>query len=94
VTPYLDAMLAAIPVWLAITPLVGVVNAALFFLIAGRRPSSLPIYVALGVGAASLTQAAGLVEAGSPPLSLGDVHLVVTSLAAWATLVVTRLLGL
>jgi hypothetical protein len=89
-----DAVLGAIPVWLVITPLIGAVNGALFFLIVGRRPSSLFIYVPLATLAASLVQAANLVEAGGPPFSLGDVHLVVASLAAWVALAVTRAIGL
>jgi hypothetical protein len=91
--PYLELLLGTIPVWLVITPLIGVVNGALFFLIVGRRPSSLPLYLLLGSVAASLAQAAGLVEAGTPPFSLGDIQLVGASLAAWAVLVITRAAG-
>ncbi|MCC6177828.1 MAG: hypothetical protein IT305_21210 [Chloroflexi bacterium] len=89
----MDPFLAEIPVWLVITPLIGVVNGALFFLVVGRRPSSLPLYLALSVIAASAVQALGPVEAGSPPFSLGDVQLVAASLGAWVTLVVTRVVG-
>ncbi len=92
--PYLEGVLGAIPIWLLITPLVGAVNGALFFLIVGRRPSSLPLYVVLAALAASLFQATGVVRAGEPPLSLGDVHLVATTLAAWSALAATRAVGL
>lgn len=92
--PYLDAIVGAIPIWLVITPLVGVVNGALFFLIVGRRPLSLLLYVVLAASAASLVQASGLVAAGSPPFSLGDVQLVAASLAAWTVLAITRTVGL
>ncbi len=86
-------VLGLIPVWLIITPLIGVVNGALFFFIVGRRASSLPLYLVLAVAAASLVQASGLVEAGEPPYSLGDVQLVAASLGAWLALVIARLLG-
>lgn len=89
-----DPILALLPPWLLIVPLIGAINGALFFLIVGRRPSSLPVYLALAVAAASLAQALQLVEPGAPPLSVGDVHLVATSMAAWAALVLTRALGL
>ena len=90
----MESLLGIVPVWLVITPLIGVVNGALFFLIVGRRPSSLPIYLVLAIAAASLVQAARLVEPGEPPFSLGDVHLVTASLGAWLALVVGRLSGL
>ena len=63
-------VLGLIPVWLIITPLIGVVNGALFFLIVGRRASSLPLYLVLAVAAASLVEASGLVPSGEPPFSL------------------------
>ena len=92
-TPYLELLLGVVPVWLVITPLVGVMNGALFFLLAGRRPSSLPLYIVLASVAASLAQASGLVGANEPPYSLGDVHVVAASLAAWVTLAVARAAG-
>ena len=90
----IDSLLGLVPIWLVITPLIGVVNGALFYLIVGRRRSSLPIYIVLAVVAASLVQAAGIVAPGNPPFSLGDVHLVSASLGAWLALVVTRIIGL
>jgi hypothetical protein len=92
--PLFEVLLGSIPVWLVITPLIGVVNGALFFLIAGRRPLSLPLYLVIGMAAASLVQAAGLIEPGEPPFSLGDIQLVAASLGAWVLLVMTRALGL
>ncbi len=89
-----DAFTLGLPVWLMITPLVGTINATLFFLIAGRRPASLSLYLGIAIVAASAMHAAGLVDAGDPPFSLGDVQLVSTSLAAWVALMVSRSLGL
>lgn len=89
-----ETLLAVLPPWIVIVPLVGAINGALFFLIVGRRPSSLPVYLALAVAAAAVAQAVGIVEPSGPPLSLGEVHLVATSGAAWATLMVSRAIGL
>ncbi len=89
----IDAITLGPPIWLMVTPLVGTINATLFFLIAGRRPGSLILYLAIAIIAASAMHMAGLVDAGDPPFSLGDVHLVWTSLAAWGALAISRLLG-
>lgn len=89
----LDPMLTLLPPWLLITPLVGLINGSLFFVILGRKPSSLPVYVVLAVSAASAMQALQLIQPGGPPLSVGEVHLVATSLAAWVVMMVTRLVG-
>jgi hypothetical protein len=90
----LDPMMALLPPWLLITPLIGIIHGSLFFLIVGRRPSSLPVYLTIGVAAASLAQSLQLVPPGPPPFSLGEVHLVATSVATWAVMVVVRLAGL
>jgi hypothetical protein len=90
----LDPSLAILPPWLLITPLIGVIHGSLFFLIVGRRPTSLPVYLALGIAAASLAQALQVVPPGPPPFSLGEVHLVTTSVATWAVMMVSRVVGL
>jgi hypothetical protein len=89
-----DAIMALLPPWLLITPLIGIIHGSLFFLLAGRRPSSLPVYLTIGVAAASLAQALQLVPPGPPPFSLGEVQLVVTSVATWAVMLASRLAGL
>ena len=88
-----DPLLHLLPPWLLITPLIGVINGAVFFLIVGRRPSSLPLYLTVAIVAAVGMQAAGIAEPGRPPLSLGEVNLVTTTVSAWASLVVTRSIG-
>jgi hypothetical protein len=90
----LDPSLAILPPWLLITPLIGVIHGSLFFLIVGRRPTSLPVYLALGIAAASLAQALQVIPPGPPPFSLGEVHLVSTSVATWAVMMVSRVVGL
>jgi len=89
-----DPMLALLPPWLLITPLIGLIHGSLLFLVVGRRPSSLPVYLALGIAAASLMQALELVPPGAPPFSLGEVNLISTSVATWVVIVVSRVEGL
>jgi hypothetical protein len=93
-SPLVDALYSLFPAWLMVTSLVGTVHGALFFLIVGRRPSSLFIYLLVAIVGASIVHSSGMVQAGSPPLSIGDVHLVGTSVAAWVALAVSRLIGL
>ena len=89
----LETLVGSVPIWLVITALVGLVNGAMFFLLVGRRPRSLWIYLVVASLAASGVQALGLVEGGAPPFSLGDIQLVVVSAAAWVALVTARALG-
>jgi hypothetical protein len=89
-----DSLLAAVPPWLVITPMIGLIHGSLLFIVVGRRPSSLPVYLALGIAAASLMQALELVPAGAPPFSLGEVNLVSTSVATWVVIVASRISGL
>ena len=89
----IDAITFGLPIWLMVTPLIGTINATLFFLIAVRRPGSLMLYLTVAIVAASSMHLAGLFDAGEPPFSIGDVHLLSTSLAAWGALAISRLLG-
>jgi hypothetical protein len=54
----------------------------------------LPVYLALGIAAASLMQALQLVPPGAPPFSLGEVNLVATSVATWIVILISRIAGL
>jgi hypothetical protein len=90
----LDPLFQLAAPWLVIVPLIGVINGAVFFLIVGRRPLSLPLYLIVAVTAALLIQSLAIATPGDPPLSLGEVNLVTTSVSAWASLVVTRVAGL
>jgi hypothetical protein len=89
-----DPLLAAFPPWLLITPLIGIIHGSLLFIVVGRRPSSLPVYLALGIAAASLAQALQVVPPGPPPFSLGEVQLVSTSVATWVVIITSRIAGL
>jgi hypothetical protein len=90
----MDVLIQLAPPWLVIVPLVGVINASLFFLIIGRRSISLPLYTIVAIGAAMGVQSLSFVKPGEPPLSLGEVNLVATTIGTWATLVLVRTVGL
>jgi hypothetical protein len=79
---------------MVIAPLIGLINASLFFVIIGRRSIGLPIYVVVAVVAATLVQSSGIARAGDPPLSLGEVNLLATTIGAWVSLVLVRWIGL
>jgi len=48
----------------------------------------------VAIVAATLVQSLGIAKAGDPPLSLGEVNLLVTSIGAWVSLVLVRSVGL
>ena len=90
----MDALIQLAPPWLVIVPLVGVINASLFFLLIGRRSFSLPLYAIVAIIGALFVQSMRFVTPGDPPLSLGEVNLVATTVGAWATLMLVRSVGL
>jgi hypothetical protein len=90
----MDPLLQLLPPWMVIAPLIGLINASLFFVIIGRRSIGLPIYAIVAIVAATLVQSLGIAKAGDPPLSLGEVNLLVTSIGAWVSLVLVRSVGL
>lgn len=89
-----DPLLQLAAPWLVIVLLIGAINGAVFFLIVGRRPVSLPLYLLVSIATALLIQSLSIATPGDPPLSLGEVNLVTTSVSAWASLVLTRAAGL
>ena len=89
----IDPILQLLPPWMVIAPLIGLINASLFFIIAGRRSAGLPLYVIVGIVAASMVQSFGVARPGEPPLSLGEVNLVATSIGAWVSLMLVRWIG-
>ena len=90
----MDALFQLLPPWMVIAPLIGLINASLFFVIVGRRPVGLPVYAMVAIVAATLVQSLGIARAGEPPLSLGEVNLLATSIGAWVSLVLVRSVGL
>jgi hypothetical protein len=92
--PTVEELLFLLPPWATLAALVGVVQGALGYLALGRHLRAFPLYLAIGVGAAVLSQAlayALLPPAG--PLALGEVHLPAVALGAWGALAVARRSG-
>jgi hypothetical protein len=75
--------------------LCGLTSAAAFFVVAGRGFRSLPTYLLLGLLVAPLCQAL-IVDLPPlpPPLSIGEVDLVLIALGTWSFLTIARLLRL
>jgi hypothetical protein len=90
----LSGALAALPPWLLLAGLVGVINAAACFMLVGRRVSRLGWYVVLGALAAGLGQVFGAALEAPEPVKIGELNVLAASLAAWVIVLVARLAGL
>jgi|GEM_PF-6427741 hypothetical protein len=87
--------LAGLPPWTVLAGIVGMANAALFFLIAGRPLLRLPLYLVCGGAVAALVQPLSTLLGDSGGwLLVGEVSLPLVALAAWLAVGVARLLGL
>lgn len=91
---YVASLLAAVPPWLVLAGLLGVINAAACFMLIGRRVSRLAWYAALGVFAACLGQVVGAAIQAPEPLKIGDLNVLAASVAACSVVVVARVAGL
>jgi hypothetical protein len=87
-------LLSAVPPWLALAAIVGVINAAACFMLVGRRVSRLGWYVGLGALAAGLGQVFGAALAAPEPVKIGELNVLAASVAAWVIVLVARLAGL
>jgi len=94
VLPGVLTVLAAVPPWLIMAGLLGIINAAACFMLVGRRLRRLVWYVSLGVLAAWLGQALGTGLRLPDPVRIGDVHVAAASGGAWAAAMLLRLAGL
>jgi hypothetical protein len=83
-----------VPPWGLFAALIGMANASLFFLLAGRSLGRLPLYVLSGAAVGLLAQPLGvlLADGGQAPLSIGEVSLPLISIAVWMALGVARAL--
>ena len=86
--------LAAVPPWLLLAGVVGVINAAACFMLVGRRLSRLGWYVGLGALAAGLGQVFGAALQTPEPVKIGELNVLAASVAAWAIVLIARLAGL
>jgi hypothetical protein len=91
----LQSLISLAPPWVGFSVLIGLIGASAFYIVFGRGFRSLPTYLALGVLVAPLCQAIG---AGPPrwppPLTVGEVDLVVVGAGTWGMLAIARLLRL
>lgn len=88
------ALLAALPPWLVLAALLGVINAAACFMLIGRRVSRLGWYALLGVFAACLGQLVGAAVQAPEPLKIGDLNLLAASAGACSVVLTARIAGL
>jgi hypothetical protein len=87
-------VLNALPPWLVLTTLLGVINATACFMLVGTHVSRLTWYALLGLFAASLGQVVATATSAPNPLTIGDVNVLAASLGACLIVVVARLRGL
>jgi hypothetical protein len=87
-------LLSALPPWLVLAALLGVINAAACFMLVGRRVSRLAWYAVLGMLAASLGQVVSGAVQAPEPLSIGDLNVLAASVGAWTVVLAARLTGL
>jgi hypothetical protein len=90
----LSEALAAVPPWLALAGVVGVINAAACFMLVGRRISRLGWYVGLGALAGGLGQVFGAALEAPEPVKVGELNVLAASVGAWVVVLVARLAGL
>ena len=82
--------MAAVPPWLVLSGLLGVINAAACFMLVGRRVAHLALYALIGALAAGLGQVVGAAVGAPQPLTIGDVNVVAASAGAWAVVLGVR----
>jgi uncharacterized membrane protein len=92
--PSLMPVLAALPPWLVLAGLLGVINAAACFMLFGRDVSRLVWYAILGALAASLGQVVGAAVQAPEPLKIGDLNVLAASAGACSVVLSARLAGL
>jgi hypothetical protein len=83
----------ALPPWLVLAALIGIINAAACFMLVGRQLSRLAWYALLGLFAASLGQVVGNALPLPNPVPIGDVNVLFASLAACGVVLVARVVG-
>ncbi len=87
-------LLAALPPWLVLASLLGVISAAACFMLIGRRLAHVTWYALLGLFAASLAQVVAAAIGAPDPLSIGDVNVLATSVGACVVVGAARVWGL
>jgi uncharacterized membrane protein len=90
----LPASLSALPPWLVLAALIGVMSAAMCFTLFGKHWSRLAWYAVLGILAATLAQIVGTLIGAPQPLKIGDLNVLAASLGASVVVASARLGGL
>lgn len=91
-SPEMRTLLSFFPPWVVASLLLGVICGALFFVLAGRKVLSLPLYLVLGGVAAILGQMASLALELQPwPVVVGQLHVLAATGGALLLLFVARL---
>ena len=90
----LGGVLAAVPPWLILALLLGVMNGAACYLLLGRRLIHLLWYTLIGALAASVGQVFAQAIAAPAPVQIGELNVLVASLAVWVVLAIARAAGL
>ncbi len=90
----LAPLLAAIPPWLLLAALLGVINASACFLLFGRRAGHLAWYAVIGALAAGVGQVFGTAIQAPAPLQIGELNVVAASASTWLVVALARAAGL
>ncbi len=83
----------ALPPWLVLASLIGVINGAACFMLFGRHFWRITWYALIGLFAASLGQVVGIALAMPNPVPIGDLNLLAVSLGAWGAVGLARVFG-
>ena len=83
----------ALPPWLVLAGLIGVISGSACFMLVGRHLSRVTWYALIGIFAASLGQVVGTAVAAPNPLALGDLNLLAATAGACAAIGAARVCG-
>lgn len=92
--PGSGVVLSILPPWLVLALPLGMINAAGFFILFGRRLPLLGWYAGIGALAASVGQVFATAVAAPAPLQIGELNVLAASAAVWLVLALVRSAGL
>jgi len=83
----------ALPPWLVLASLIGVIDGAACFMLVGRHFARITWYALIGVFAASLGQVVGMAVSAPNPVPIGDLNLLAVSVGACGAVGLARAFG-
>ncbi len=83
----------ALPPWLVLASLLGVIHGAACFMLFGRHFTRITWYALIGLFAASLGQVVGSGVSAPNPVPIGDLNLLVVSVGACGAVALARAFG-